>query len=338
MSFKRILIIGSGSIAKRHLSLLKNLIPSSDIRVLFHSKRSEILEMSDGSFYKEKDALNYNPNLVVIANPSTFHIKSAISFAKKNISIFIEKPISASRDDVNELINFCKINNVFITVGYNMRFLESLSYFRDLLSNKFIGKVLSVRSEVGQYLPDWRPNMDYRKSVTANKKLGGGVLLELSHEIDYLRWIFGEVKWTSAFISKQSNLEIDVEDNAHVLLGFNNFLDNRPFVANINMDFIRRDKSRNCTVIGEEGSLYWDATTGKIESFMKSEKKWALVKDFNRDELNLSYKKQWLDIIDSVNNKTESKITIYDALKTLEVIISAHTSSKNSCKIEILNY
>ena len=98
-----------------------------------------------------------------------------------------------------------------LAIGYNLRFLSSLQKFKSILDDKIIGDVWSVRSEVGQFLPSWRPNSDYRKGVSAQYALGGGVLLELSHDIDYLRWIFGEVAWVQAVLAQQSDLEIDVE-------------------------------------------------------------------------------------------------------------------------------
>ena len=79
--------------------------------------------------------------------------------------------------------------------AYNLRFLPSLQAYRERIQFGVIGKVLSVRCEIGQYLPSWRPGSDYRQAVSASRALGGGALLELSHEIDYLRWIFGEVAW-----------------------------------------------------------------------------------------------------------------------------------------------
>jgi predicted dehydrogenase len=103
-------------------------------------------------------------------------------------------------------------------VGYNLRFMKSLKKFREILKKNTIGKILSIRSEVGSYLPSWRPDSDYKKSVSAIKKLGGGVLLELSHDIDYLVWLFGNVKWVSSTIHRQSNLKIDTEDTAHITL------------------------------------------------------------------------------------------------------------------------
>ena len=103
-------------------------------------------------------------------------------------------------DGVDDLLGTVRARGVICQVGYNLRYLPSLSRFRDLINEGLVGGPLSVRCEIGQYLPNWRPDTDYRTGVTARSDLGGGVLLELSHEIDYLRWIFGEVEWVSSWV------------------------------------------------------------------------------------------------------------------------------------------
>ena len=112
---------------------------------------------------------------------------------------------------------------------------------------------MSVRCEISHYLPSWRPECDYRQGVSGRGELSGGALLELSHEIDYLRWIFGEAVWVNATLSRQSRLEIDVEDTAHLVIGFAPDNGGRQLIASVNMDFIRHDNTRLCIAIGEKG-------------------------------------------------------------------------------------
>jgi predicted dehydrogenase len=154
-----------------------------------------------------------------------------------------------------------------------------------------IGAVLSIRCEVGQSLVSWRENSDYREGVSARREMGGGVLLELSHEIDYLAWIFGRINWVSAWIGKQSNLEIDVEDTAHLLLGFET-TQIVPPIASLNLDFIRHDVTRRCVAIGEKGSLAWDAVRGTVEVCLQSEGEWSPLHQ-SSVERDFSYKAQW---------------------------------------------
>ena len=132
-----------------------------------------------------------------------------------------------------------------------------------------MGDLHSVRCEVGHYLPYWRTNTDYRKSVSAQKILGGGVLLELSHEIDYLIWIFGSISKVNAFLTRHSSLEIDVEDTAYLRLELSNtHQEHNPF-AILTMDFIRSDSTRACYAIGSEGTLKWDGISNCVEFWEK---------------------------------------------------------------------
>ena len=213
---ERVLIVGHGSIGKRHLRLARELLPDSDIRVLRHRDEKSIPEYADGIFRRMEDAVMFSPNLAVIANPATHHVNSALLLARAGAHLLIEKPLSQSVDRVKELLDISIENGCVIAIGYNLRFLPSLQFFRNRLLEGKIGKVLSVRCETGQYLPSWRPEIDYRQSVSARQELGGGVLLELSHEFDYLRWIFGEIDWVEGVISQSGCLDIDVEDNAQM--------------------------------------------------------------------------------------------------------------------------
>jgi len=164
--------------------------------------------------------ISYRPNIAVIASPSPFHLEMCENFLNMDTHLLIEKPIADSTEGVCSLLTRFQQKELILMVGYNLRYSPSLDFFRNLIKGNAIGEIHSVRCEVGQYLPTWRPDTDYRQGVSARKELGGGVLLELSHEIDYLRWIFGEMEWVRASISKQSNLEIDVEDTAHMTIGF----------------------------------------------------------------------------------------------------------------------
>jgi len=186
--FSRILIVGLGSIGKRHKELVHQLFPNAAVEVL--RMREKTIPIDSGSEFLTtiQDAREFSPEIAVLSTPSTTHISLALDLAKGEAHLLIEKPISQSSEGVLELIEECAKKGIALMVGYNLRYLKSLQEFRRHVSEGLIGKPLSVRCEVGQHLPNWRPNEDYRKSVSARSELGGGVMLELSHEIDYLRW------------------------------------------------------------------------------------------------------------------------------------------------------
>lgn len=330
----RVLIVGLGSIGKRHLRLARELLPNADIRVLRHQVCDSVPEHANGCFSSLEDAIAFSPQLAVIASPATFHVDTAQSLARAGVHLLVEKPLSVAIDGIAQLLETCREQKTVLLTGYNLRFLPSLQQFKDLLKTDLIGRMLSVRCEIGQYLPSWRPDADYRQSVSARSELGGGTLLELSHELDYLRWIFGEVEWVDANLSRQSSLEIDVEDTAHLILGFVPAVDGRQLVGVVNMDFIRHDTTRLCTAIGEKGSLRWNGLTGVVDLFEEGAKGWRELFHLphQRDD---SYLDEWQHFLSCIIEQTPASIAGEDGLAVLQIIEAARQSSDSGRQVQV---
>ena len=330
----RVLIVGLGSIGKRHLRLARELLSDADIRVLRHQVCDLIPEHANGCFSSLEQAVDFAPQLAVIASPATFHLSAALPLARAGVHLLVEKPLSASPDGVLQLLEICREQKTVLLTGYNLRFLPSLQRFRDLLNGNVIGRVLSVRCEIGQYLPSWRPDADYRLGVSARRELGGGALLELSHELDYLRWIFGEVECVHAMLSRQSGLELDVEDTAHLLLGFVPDADGHQLIGTVNLDFIRHDTTRLCTAIGENGSLRWNGLTGVVEQFEAGSKAWRelFCQPHQRDD---SYLAEWRHFLACVSGQESPLITGEEGLRVLQIIDAACQSSESGSQVHL---
>lgn len=335
ITLSRILIVGEGSMGLRHLELSRQLYPNAEVRIMVHQKQNEDVNLSNRYLETMEQVDKFAPQIAIIANPATFHLETAQKLAEVGVHLLIEKPISASTVGVVELIKTCKENKVVLMTGYNLRFSASLVHFQELIKKKTAGKILSVRCEVGQYLPDWRPAKDYRMTVSANYRLGGGVLLELSHEIDYLRWIFGEVDWVRATLSKQSSLEIDVEDSAHLVLGFEHSSEGNQLIANLNLDFIRHDRTRSCTVIGDKGTLRWDGLTGTVEVYLQHSEKWEVLYSCKPDTDETLFA-EWENFLESINQECYPLITGIDGLRVLEIIEAARKSSSTGSQVEVI--
>ena len=331
---KRVLIVGLGSIGKYHLRLAREFLPHAEIAVLRHKVDLIIPEGADYIFSNIDEALTFAPTLAIVANPATFHLSDATRLAEAGVHLLIEKPLSTTSEGVKDLIGVCKKTNVVLAVGYNLRYLQSLQKFKSMLDDQVIGSIWSVRSEVGQYLPSWRPGSDYRQGVSAQSALGGGVLLELSHEIDYLCWIFGEVDWVQAVLTQQSDLEIDVEDTAHLVLGFAANRSERSLVASVNLDFIRKDTTRQCTAIGKLGSLRWNGIAGTVELWSHDTDTWHEVfkHQTNTDE---SYAAEWKDVIACIEQGSLPFVTGADGLEVLKIIDALRLSAKTRHQVEI---
>jgi len=333
---KRVLIVGYGSIGKRHARLARDLFPNAKIIILRHrvSKKTKYPNVNH-CVSNLIDAIKFKPQIAVIANPASQHVNVAYPLAKLGVHLLIEKPISNSTNDVSKLINICKSKNSILMVGYNLRFMESLKKFREVLKKNEIGKILSIRSEVGSYLPSWRVDSDYKKSVSAIKKLGGGVLLELSHDIDYLVWLFGSVKWVNSTIHKQSDLKIDTEDIAHITLCLSGTGKNKDIIANLNMDFCRHDATRFCKIIGKLGTLHWNAIDGTIKLFKKDAKQWKTIykKEASRDSTYIS---EWKHFINCIKNNKKPIVDGKDGLEVIKIIEAIKKSSKFSSIVSLI--
>lgn len=330
----RVLIIGLGSIGRRHFEIAIKKFPDADIKVLRHTKDNKGSKQ-ESSFYKLEDAISFDPQVVVISNPASLHISSAKPFIEKDRYFFIEKPLSNDVKEAKDFLEICNKENAIVQIGYNMRFLSSLKAFKQFIDEDLIGDIWSIRAEIGQYLPSWRSCNDYSLSVSSQSSLGGGVVNELSHELDYLLWIFGDIKWVRAITSKQSNLDIDVEDSAFILMGFEKH-SNKNLIASLNMDFIRHDRKRECIVIGSKGSIKWNGLKGTVELYKKDDKSWEEL--FSLQDLEQSYDYEWEDLEISYINNSQPSVNGFEGLRTLNIINEVKKSSElGGMIIEISN-
>jgi predicted dehydrogenase len=333
---KSVLIVGYGSIGKRHARLARVLFPHAKITILRHKVSKKIkYEYIDHCVTNLIDAIKFKPQIAILANPANHHISVAYPLAKLGIHLLIEKPISNSSKNILKLIKMCESKKIILMVGYNLRFMKSLIKFREILKKGIIGKIISIRSEVGSFLPSWRPNSDYTKSVSAIKKLGGGVLLELSHDIDYLVWLFGNVKWVNSTIHRQGNLKIDTEDTAHITLCLSGENKNSDIIANLNMDFYRHDPTRFCMAIGKLGTLHWNAIDGTIKLFKKDTKQWKTIYK-NEIDHDSTYIFEWKHFINCIKNNKKPMVDGKDGLEVIKIIEAIKKSSKSSSIVSLI--
>jgi predicted dehydrogenase len=249
------LIIGFGNIACRHLKNILSLKMNLTVTVLTRSGKINEINDDRVTIISDKNQLgNYQIDYVLICSPATYHIEHlefAIGIGCEKI--FVEKPLVTDWQisEFRKKFNDDEKRRIFI--GYCLRYNKSLVALRDAVEGQICGEFISIRATCGQYLPSWRPNKDYRTTVSAQKVLGGGALLELSHEIDYLNWIFKGISVHSSSVLNSGYLDIDVEDVVDML--------GKTYVGasvNLHLNFFAKQAQRNCTIVGESGSLFWD--------------------------------------------------------------------------------
>jgi predicted dehydrogenase len=333
----RILIVGYGSIGKCHTRILRQNFPEIEIALLRHELSQETIPPVDHDiqqFHEFDEALLFQPKAVLIANPAHLHIETARRFIDAGIHVLLEKPLSHSSQGLEEFIDCIEKSKLIFMTGYNLRFLPSLLAFREALEEKICGQIYSVRAEVGQFLPDWRPATDYRQGVSAHSDTGGGVLLELSHELDYLQWLFGKISWINAVVAKTSKLDIDVEDTAHLLLGQKKSDDGELLITRLDMDFIRHDFTRTCAAIGETGTLQWNGVLGTVSLYSADTASWTILHE-TPDERDMSFINEWNHFFDCIRENRQAMITAKDGLNVLHAIEAAKESSATGNKMVV---
>lgn len=319
----KILIVGYGSIGKRHELICKTIDPSCEIIVV---TRNHLCSARYAYYVTRslRDGIAQKPDFAIIASPANLHVQHAITLIRAGCDCLVEKPLADNLQEPLELLTLNKTHKRIVQVGYNLRYNSCLIKIRKMIDDGVYGNLLSVRCEFGQYLPDWRPGFDYRQSVSAQKSLGGGILLEMSHEIDYLSWIVGETEWVSAWIGTIGSLDIDVEDTAHLRLGM--IHKRTEVVASINLDFIRRDRVRRCDFICEGGTIRWDG----VRNIVTYESKDSLLLYSGSQDRNQTYVDQFRDFLDCISKEQECISDLQSGLRTLKIIEASRLSSVRS--------
>jgi len=326
----KILVIGCGSIGERHIKNLKSLSAGTIIAYDINQDQLQgIKEKYSLDVFNDLDAaLDQNPDVVIVCTPPVFHMPMAIKAVNHGAHVFIEKPISHTIKDVDDFLNAAKKKKRMVFVGYNLRFQKGIRLMKQLLEEGVIGKTLAIRAEFGQYLPDWRPSQDYTKNYTAHESMGGGIILDGSHEIDYVRWFSGEIKEVSCFADTLSTLNVDVEDTAEILMKTENGI-----MAEIHLDFIQRVYSRTCKIIGTGGTLIWDYPEKVVKLYSAGTKQWKVFPI--QSDSNEMYLEEMKHFLDCVNGKSNLLIDGYTGKKVLEVVLAAKKSAKTGKAIKL---
>ncbi len=328
----RFLVVGCGSIGKRHIRNLKSLEAGDIIAHDLQTERCYETEHEYGvKAYKDlEEALAQKPEVVLICTPTSLHIPPALAAARSGCHLFIEKPLSQSLDGVEELIKLVVKKNLVTLIGCNMRFHPSIAKIKELLENESIGKVLCARAQAGQYLPNRHPWEDYRQGYGANKSLGGGVLLDGIHETDYITWLLGEVSQVVCFAGKLSSLEIDTEDAAEILLRLTSGA-----IAEVHLDYIQRAYGRSCQLIGEEGTILWDFNEKQIRVYLASTREWQVFPEDPDYDINQMYVEEMKHFIQCLERKEKPAQDIETGEKNLRLALAAKESSKTGTVINL---
>jgi predicted dehydrogenase len=320
----KFLIAGFGSIGRRHL---RNLIAlgQRDI-VLLRSNKSTLPtdEIDDFPVVTSLEAaLADKPDAVLIATPTALHLGTAIPAAEAGCHIFIEKPVAEELEGIGALEAALKRGGGRLLVGFQFRFHPTLQIASRLLQDGAIGRPVFARAHWGEYLPDWHPWEDYRQSYAARSDLGGGVVRTLCHPLDYLGWLFGNVRQVYGIARPLPELELSLDSLADALLDFEQGL-----IGAVHLDYVQRPPQHTLEIVGTKGTILWDNSSGNLTLAMPGNAPanvFSPPEGFERNQMFLEQMRHFLQVVQGLE---EPVCSLADGKRALALALAILESSR----------
>jgi predicted dehydrogenase len=236
----KVAVLGQGSIGRRHSGILRDL--GCDL--------STYDPATESSAASEEGALD-GADAAVVASPSNEHERQALLAIAAGLPVLVEKPLALDVAGADRIAAAAGQAGVAVDVAMNLRHHRGVLGVKAAIAD--LGGAVRASAWCGSWLPGWRPGTDYRASYSAQRALGGGVLLDAIHEIDYVLWLLGPARRSAGMTAHASSLELDVEDVAHVHIEHESGA-----LSSITLDYADRQYHRGCRVVGNEATVEWD--------------------------------------------------------------------------------
>jgi predicted dehydrogenase len=315
----KITVFGCGSIGSRHAKNISK-IGGHDLwlydTVLTNAEKLSV-ETGGKIATTIEEAFEASPDAVLVCTPPDTHIEIAKQALESGAHCFIEKPLAVEYVAASEITELAEQRGLVCMVGFNLRFHPGLVKIHQLIVEGSLGRIMMIRAEYGQYLPDWRPGSDYRNNYIANKSRGGGIIREESHEVDYVQWLAGPIEDIYVAAGQLSDLELEPEDSAIMIMRLTSGA-----LAEVHVDCVQRGYSRKCKVIGTEGTAEWVYETGVTVTHAAGDVESIDISP----EPNLMYFDEISHFIKCCAGTATVPVDGRSALTTMAVIDSAHRS------------
>jgi predicted dehydrogenase len=313
----KFLICGMGSIGLRHLKNLKSLGYND---IIIYSSGKSIMpgakeEINNLKVYQSlDDALLENPDVCMITNPTSMHIDIALKVANIGCHLYIEKPLSNSLENLDKLQNIVNKKDLITFVTYQFRFHPHIIKLKEIFQNEAYGKPLYTTTEWSEYLPDWHPWENYKESYSARKDLGGGVLLTQIHPMNYLNYIFGDIKKVQINKISTKSLDIEVDDISDMLINFKSGMS-----GHVHIDFLQKPRVHTMKILTTKGRFEWNYHDNNLV-FIKSDGNEELftIDGFDRNDMFVD---MLADFIECVKLNKRTKFNLDEAIRELEFLV-----------------
>lgn len=251
----KILICGLGSIGQKHIAAINDIAPEALIYSIRSHKKGEVIPGVINVHTFEE--VPRNIDFAIISNITSLHESTICRLLPLGCPLFIEKPVLSSLENADQLLKLIKKKEIITYVACNLRFHPSIRFIKEYV-DKYKPRINEISVYAGSYLPEWRPNINFRSSYSANQNLGGGVHLDLIHELDYCTWIFGFPQTVTSFKQSLSSLEINSIDSARFIFQYDNYL------MDIALNYFRRDTKRTIEIVTDKDTIVVDLIKNEV--------------------------------------------------------------------------
>jgi predicted dehydrogenase len=343
----KILFCGLGGIGQRHLRNLRQLL-GDELEVHAYRVRGQRIKLRDNLTVDEgadlesdyriqvhhelAEALAQGPAAAFICNPNSLHVPVALECVRAGVPVFMEKPLASDLAGIDQLLAEVEQRRLPFHVGYNFRFHPGLQRLKALLDSGCFGRLLSVRSEIGEYLPNWHCYEDYRQMYAARADQGGGVILSQIHEMDLIYWFFGLPGSIVTHGGQLSHLEIDVEDTASSLMRCNSAMGSFPIL--LHQDYLQRPPVRCFKIVGDAGYAEIDLLANRLRVY-GAEGELSEENDFPGFVRNDMFLAQARHFLDCVNGLATPQVSLHDGLQSLRLALAALRSLKEGREVAL---
>lgn len=343
----KVLFLGLGGIGQRHLRNFRRLLGDALDPIAYRVRGespalTDTLEVEPGVDVMQKygvracadleSALGQSPDLVVISNPSSMHVPTAAAAVQRGLNVFVEKPLAHAADGVAALVADAERKGIVGYVGYQLRFHPCVERVHAMLRDALIGRVLSVRAQVGEYLPGWHKYEDYRQMYAARADLGGGVILSQIHELDYLYWLFGMPSRVFTVGGQLSDLQLDVEDVASSVMQLER--DGRIVPVHLHQDYVQRPPARGCEIVGTRGKLILNLVATRLDRYDEQGELAETFEPvgFQRNDLFLA---QSAHVLRCVRGEEAPRVSLRDGAKSVLLALALRESMNTGAVMDV---
>jgi len=323
---KKILVVGAGSVGKRHLANLAGLgclVWGVDPRPDRLAEAAGIKGFQDG-FAGLEAALEAGAGFdgAVVASPPSFHVDQCLALARAGLPILLEKPVCPGLKEGRRLAQGLEpLMGTRLLLGYTYRWWPPLADLRAWLKEGRIGQPLHAVFFMSAHLADWHPWERYQDFFMASRELGGGALLDESHFLDLMYWFFGLPEKLFGRVEKLSGLEIQTDDNVDLTVVYKSGLR-----VSVHLDLYGRPHEKYIAFTGEKGTIHWSFEPNRLKYSDRMEQEWETKEySFERNDMFVDLAREFLEVIDG---REEMTCTLEDGLAVLRIIEACRKSSE----------